>query len=59
MGSLVENERNAEEDESISSSIYELSTDDESKNGSISTNNPEDIQDGNYIHLEIRARYAR
>ena len=56
---LVENERNAEEDESIFSSIYELSTDYNSDEGSISTNPLKDIWDGRKIHPEINTRYAR
>ena len=40
-------------------SIYESCTDDDYDEGYMITDALEDIQDGNYIHLEIRARYAR
>ena len=45
-GGLVENESNAEDDKSILASIDELSTYNDSDNGSISTNALEDIWDG-------------
>ena len=56
---LVENQRNAEEDESILSSIYESSTDDDSDDRSISTNALENLQDGSQIHPKINARDDR
>ena len=49
-GNLVENECNVAEDESISSSINESYTDDESYDGYISMNAIEDIWDENYVH---------
>ena len=57
-GDLVEDERNAEVDESISSSIDELSTEDHSDDGSISTNAAEDIQDESQIHPDINTSDA-
>ena len=56
---LVENERCEEEDESNLSTIDELSTEDESEYGSISTNVFEDIQYESQIHPDINARDAR
>ena len=56
---VIENERNLVEDESILSSLDESSTDDNSDEKSISTDSLKDIQDGNYVHLNINARYAR
>ena len=58
MGNLVENERNVIEDESISASIDESYTYDESNDVSISTNAIEDILYGKYVHTDINARYA-
>ena len=58
-GDLVENKRNAEEDEYITASIDELSTCNDSSEGSISTHALEDIQDGSQIHPDMNARYAR
>ena len=49
-GHLVENKHNAEEDESIFSSIDDLFTDNDSDDRSISTNHLEDIQYGSQIH---------
>ena len=49
-GDLVENEPNVEEEKPIFDSIDESYTDDESDDGSISTNSLEDIQDGSQIH---------
>ena len=40
-------------------SIYESSADDNSDDGSISTNNIKDIRHGNHIHPDINPRYAR
>ena len=48
-----------QEDESISASIYQLSTDNGSDDRSISTNTLENIRDGSKIHLKINAIYAR
>ena len=58
-GYLVENEQNSEEDESIPASIDELSTENDSYGGSISTNALEDIWDGSKINLDINSRDAR
>ena len=58
-GDLVENGCNAEEDESISDSIDELSTDDESEDRSMSTNALKDNRYVSQIHPDINARYAR
>ena len=55
-GNLVGNELNTEEDEPILSSIYELSTDDDSDDRSISTNALKDIWGGSQIHPGINAR---
>ena len=55
---LVENECNTEEDESISASIDELSTDDDCNDGYIGTNTLKDIWDGSQIYPEINGRYA-
>ena len=49
-GDLLEPECNSEEDESISASIDELSTDNEYNYGYICTNYPEDIRDECQIH---------
>ena len=46
----MENEHKVEEDEPISASIDELSTDEDSDDGSINTNALEDIQVGRQIH---------
>ena len=59
MGGLAENEWNAEEDESIFPSTDELSTENDSDDGYISTNVLEDIWDENQIHPEINARDDR
>ena len=48
-GNLVENERNTEEDESISSWNDELSTDYDCSDGPISTNTLEEISNGSQI----------
>ena len=54
------NKRNvSEENESIAASIDELSTDDDSYDGSINKNSRKSIQDVNYVHLDINARDAR
>ena len=47
------------EGKSVLASIDESSTDNDSKDGSISTNNNEDIRDGNYVHPDINRRDAR
>ena len=39
--------------------MHESYTDDDSDEGSISKDALEDIQDGNYIHTDINAIYAR
>ena len=44
------------EDESIPDSIDKSSTDNDSDDRSISTNNIEDIRDGHCIHLDIKTR---
>ena len=59
MGYLLENERNAEEDESILSLIDELSTDDKYDDVYISMNALENIWYESQIHPEIKARDAR
>ena len=56
---LSENERNTEEEESISASIDESSTDNNYDDGSISTKSLWDICYGSSIHPELNARYAR
>ena len=56
---LEENERNTEEYEFISTSIDESYTNDDSDDGSISTNYLKDISDGIQIHPKINARYSR
>ena len=56
---LVEKKRNVEEDESISYSIDELSTNDESDHGSISRKYLKYIKDGRQIHTYINTRYDR
>ena len=56
---LVKNGCNAEEYESTSYSIDELSTDDDPDGGYISTNSLEDIWDGSKTNLGINAKYAR
>ena len=58
-GGVLENNRNAEENKSISAPIDESSTDNEYNGGSISTSTIEDIQNGNKIHPELNARDAR
>ena len=56
---LVENELNAEEDESILASIDESSTEDDSGGGSIRTKNSKDIRDGIQVHPYINKRDTR
>ena len=56
---LVENKRNVAEDDSISASIDESSTDYDSDDGYICMNALEEIWDENYVHPDINARYAR
>ena len=56
---LVGNEFYIEENEPISTSMDELSTDYDSDLGYISTNAIKYIQDGNYNHPVINARDAR
>ena len=58
-GNLAESKRNKEEDEPILDSIDESSTDDDSDDGSISTNDLKDIWDGSQIHPYIKSVYAR
>ena len=58
-GNLVENERNSEENESISPLIDESSTENDSDEVYISINMLEDIWDGSQIHQEINSRYDR
>ena len=55
----MENKRNVAEDESISYSFDELSTDDKSDDRSISMNDLEDVWYGNYVHIEINKRDFR
>ena len=55
----MENESNLEEDEPILGSIDKSSTDDNSYEKSISTDDNEYIWDGSYIHSNINARDAR
>ena len=50
---------NTVEDQSISASIDESSTDNESDKEYISMNSLEDIQDGSQIHPYINAIYAK
>ena len=50
---------NIAEDESISDSIYESSTENDSDDVSIITNFFDHIWDGNYVHPYINARDAR
>ena len=57
-GNLVKNERNAEEGESIQTSIDELSTDDDYDDRSMITNGLEYNNNGSQIHSEIIARDA-
>ena len=57
-GGLVENEHNAEENESIYASIYESSIYDDSDSRSIRTNNNKEVWDGSQIYSEINARYT-
>ena len=56
---LVVNERNVSENESISDSIDESSTDNDSDDGYISMNFLKDIQYGNYVHQYINTRDTR
>ena len=58
-GIYQKTKRNTEEEESISDSIYESSTYNDSDNEYISANDIKDIQDGSQIHLYINARDAR
>ena len=55
----MENEPNVAEYGSILASIDESYTDDDSDDLSISTNDLEDIWDGNYVHPGINERDAR
>ena len=57
-GGLVENKLNVEEEESISDSIDDSSTYDDSDHSYISINALEDIQDGSQIHPDLNAKYA-
>ena len=57
-GGLVGKKRTAEEDESISDSIDELSTDYDYDEGYIGTNVIEDIRYGNYAHPYIDTKYS-
>ena len=56
---MLENERNLEEDESISDSIDESYADDNSDNKSIGTYDIENIWCGSYAHPNIKTRDAR
>ena len=56
---LVENKRNSEEDKSISASIDESFTYNDSDDGSISTNALGEIRDESQIHPKLKARDAR
>ena len=56
---MVENECKPEDDESLLSLIDEVSTDDESDEGSIRMNNLEEICYESQIYPEINARDAR
>ena len=58
-GNLVENERNTEKEETISDSIDELSTYNDSDRVSISTNTLKDIQNVSQILPEINTRGSR
>ena len=58
-GGLVEKNRNVAEDESIFDSIDESSIYSDSDGRSISTNDFEDMQGGNYVHPDINARDTR
>ena len=59
-GNLVVNECNVGEDnELMSASIDDSSTDDDSGDGSISMKALEDIRDGNHVHTGINTRYVR
>ena len=53
---LVENKHNAEEDESITNSIYQSYIYDDCNVRFISKNALEDIRDGSQIHPDINAR---
>ena len=55
----MENKRNVAEDDSISASIDESSTDYDSDDGYIYMNALEEIWDENHVHPDINARYAR
>ena len=55
----MKNGRSVAENESIFDSIDESSTDDDSDDKSISTNDLEYIQDGNYVHPDIDAICSR
>ena len=54
-GSLVKSKHNVSEDESILASIDDSYTYTDSNDGSISMNDLEDIQYGNYTHPDINA----
>ena len=58
-GDLLENKHIAEEDKSILDSIDGLSTDNDSEEGSISTDALGDIWDGSQIHPKINTRYDK
>ena len=59
-GNLVVNECNVGEDnELMSASIDDSSTDDDSGDWSISMKALEDIRDGNHVHTGINTRYVR
>ena len=58
-GNLAVNQRNVVEDQYISASIDESSTDNNSDDGYISTNALGDSRYGNYLHPDINAIYAR
>ena len=52
-------ECNTEEDESISDSIDDSSTEDDSDDGSISTKAIKYMWNGKHIHTDINTRYVR
>ena len=55
---LLINYQNLVDQKSISDSINESSTEDNSDDESISTNSLEDNWDGKHLHMNILARYA-
>ena len=55
----MENERNLEEDESITASIDDSYAEDNSDDEYISIDDIEEIRDGRYVHPKINARDAR